>query len=809
MLSRRLIHITGVVQGVGYRPFIYQLATQYELAGSVCNDTAGVQIDVQGQWENIDAFIDQVQKKTPPLSRVDRISIKEHQLHAVSEFSIVTSDRQHDVMVSVAPDQAMCPDCYRELHDPTSPYYRYPFINCTNCGPRFTIIKQLPYDREFTSMANFALCPTCESAYHDPNDRRYHAQPVSCDHCGPHLSWFYSAEDLEPAQIKEHALQEAVNGLAKGGVIALKGIGGFHLACDATNELAVQRLRQLKHRQRKPLAIMATDLQTAQQLVVGESAEWQVLQSQAAPIVLMRRRDDGLSLARSVAPNMAFLGVMLPYSPLHVLLMEALADLGVRALVMTSANVSGVPLATQRDEIAQQFGGQLDGVLDHNREIVNACDDSVVHLAAGEIRVLRMARGFAPYSQACDGIQMPIIAVGAQQKSSVAFALPGQWMLSPYIGDIDDIDTQSRFITMSEYFPHLYQTQPKQWISDCHPGYFSTQFATEQNESVISLQHHYAHLLSVMAEHQYTKSVLGFAFDGTGWGEDETVWGGEVMVADIDGYQRIAQLKPFRLIGREQAIHQPARILYAMLLEHLSVEQIRALDLAIFKSWSPDYFDNLYRLWGSEKHSPYTSSIGRLFDGIAALLELVPTPDFEGESGLMMEQLAELLDHRYPNDPKAVQDCCYLNEKSIKSISNKCLDHDVLNASKAEHNEKGEPFCLPWNELNQLDWWPMLEVLIQDKTQHDKGWQSQVSAGFIDALAHAIVVKSQQYLELPVVLSGGVFQNRRLLNAVAQDFTQQGRQWMSGKVIPVNDGGIAAGQLWYGIHHQTQTDRAN
>lgn len=813
MLARRLIEISGVVQGVGFRPFVYQLATRHQLFGSVCNDASGVHIDVQGLSERLDRFIAELHHSAPPLSRVDQITVAEQRPHQVDAFTIVHSECENQVSVSVSPDQAMCTDCARELRDPHSRYYHYPFINCTNCGPRFSIIKQLPYDREFTSMAEFELCPDCAKAYHNPLDRRYHAQPVSCDVCGPQVTWHtpeHGQYDQTQTQTKtkqrDLAITEAAETIGQGGVIAVKGLGGFHLVCNAQNEVAVQKLRALKHRQRKPLAVMVRDVASAEQLVCGEPLEWQALSSQAAPIVLMKLRDDAQSkcfaVAPSVAPSMRYLGVMLPYTPLHLLLFDELQKWHITSLVMTSANVSGVPLATEMNQVVEQFGGQLDGVLNHNREIVNACDDSVVHFAAGAIRTLRMARGYAPYSQACEGIEHSIMAVGAQQKSSIAFAIPGQWMLSPYLGDIDDIDTQQRFIAMTDYFPSLYKTTPQQWCGDRHPGYFSTQFLHQQPGHIQTLSHHYAHLLAVMAEHRHTDSVLGFAFDGTGWGDDDTVWGGEVLVADIHGYQRVAHLRPFRLIGREQAIFEPARIVFAMLLEQMSVSEIEALALPLFRTWSHDRFTNLHRLWLAEKHSPYTSSIGRLFDGVAALIELVIKPDFEGESGLVMEQRVQLLDHRCPNDPKAVRVSDEIDKKQYISIDKEFLDHRCPNQDKAVHEMLSAQWSLIWNDQKQLDWWPMLACLVRHADSVTPQWQNQVSRRLIDELANSIVSLASNYPELTVVLSGGVFQNRQLLNRVTEQLSEQGHQWMTGKVIPVNDGGIAAGQLWYGIHHQ-------
>lgn len=756
-MIRCLIEIKGQVQGVGFRPFVYRLATEHQLKGWVSNDAQGVRIDAQGEQRLFDAFYRELLLKTPPLARIDNMTLRPLELTSFTEFCILSSRGDNEISVSVPPDQAICMDCRRELFDPNSRFYHYPFINCTNCGPRYTIIKALPYDRHQTSMVNFKLCPACACAYQNPMDRRYHAQPVSCAHCGPSVSLLSSQQTCIAKE--QQAIECAAEQLIAGGVIALKGLGGFHLVCDATSSQAVARLRDLKHRARKPLAVMVSDVSQAKHYVQGETLEWQTLTSQASPIVLMHKAmhidESRAPVADNVAPGVYCLGVMLAYTPLHLLLIEALQLRGCFApLVMTSANLSGLPLATEAQHVFTMFGSSLDSVLDHNRPIVNACDDSLVQLAAGSMRVLRMARGYAPLSFPLANRVPATLAVGAQQKSTVGFAVRNQWCLSPYLGDLNDLYTQQRFIDASHDFPKLYQAPIERWVSDGHPGYFSTQWVNEQTDSALHVQHHYAHILSVMAESQLNGPVLGVSFDGTGAGDDGTVWGGEVMITDRLGYQRIAHLRPFRLIGGEQAIREPARVLYALLLEIMQPEQIQGLNLSAFATWSASRFQNLFHLWRNAKRSPLCSSVGRLFDAWACLLGLVQTPDYEGESGLKMENAAR-----------------------------QAGDHQFA-------------LTLPWRD-QRLDWAPALQQCLTSHEASTKCWACVCSDAFISALAQAVVDIAQQYANLPLVLSGGVFQNRCLLDAIEAMFPDSACPFITGSDIPVNDSGIAAGQLWH------------
>jgi len=761
MLECRSIHITGIVQGVGFRPFVYQLAIKNRLCGWVRNDAEGVYIKVEGSKATLDVFVEQLSRQAPVLSNIEQLNIVQTTPSYQLGFKIINSSNDKQVNVGVPPDQAICHQCRDELFDKTSRYYRYPFINCTHCGPRFSIIRQLPYDRNQTSMKEFILCQSCSEDYHNPLNRRYHAEPISCERCGPYVSWC----DVQGSILltRDAAIEHAAEKIANGGVIAVKGLGGFHLVCDASQSTVVQYLRDIKHRQSKPFAVMAKDVSVARSYVYGEVLEWRALSSQVSPIVLMRKLEEEDSLVKQIAPDSPYLGVMLPYTPLHLLLFDALdrhIDGLCPMLVMTSANLSGLPLAINKDSVLQQFGSGIDGILDHNRDIIHPCDDSIVQLAAGKIRTLRLGRGCAPFRQQMTRCVPTLMAVGAQQKSSVAYSNNNYWMLSPYIGDIDTMDTQHRFECMTDYFSNLYQNKPQRLVCDNHPGYYSTAYAKRQESNPMTVQHHYAHILSVMAEHRLLSNVIGFAFDGTGLGDDNCIWGGEVLLVNHHEYQRDAFFRPFRLIGGEQAIHEPDRILFALLLECYSLMDIKALNLSAFNSWSETRFYNLYQLWKSASNSPLCSSVGRLFDAWASLLNLVGHIEYEGQSGLIIEYYA--------------------------SMTSRCTS----------------PFSFQWNEQShQIDWKDALIQSIESRVLLGDSWVTFCCQAFISALANSVILMARHHPDRVVVVSGGVFQNRLLLEQVASGLSEYHQPFFSGEKIPVNDGGIAAGQLWYAMHN--------
>lgn len=774
---RREFHIDGIVQGVGFRPFVYGLALRHALTGYVLNDANGVTIGAEGSPEQLAAFARELRELAPPLSRIDHFSerdlLREDNPDYDGQFHIKASQQQNAATVAISPDQGMCEACATDVANPKDRHHHYPFTNCTHCGPRYSIIRRLPYDRPHTAMAGFAMCPRCAAAYEDPLDRRYHAQPVSCPECGPHLSWRSGNGDVLAE--REDALQAAARALQAGALIAVKGMGGYHLICDARSESAVARLRQLKRRERKPLAVMMGSLAEAKLHVTGCEAEWNLLASQARPITLLRKRtkDDRPSdlmqqkaapLAEGIAPGIPYLGVMLPYTPLHQLLLDACAI----PLVATSANGRGSPILIECDAVVRELGGEIDGILDHNRPILHPCDDSLVQWAGGRRQTLRLARGYAPCTPSLkQAVKVPLLAVGAQQKNQLALAFGRQRIYSPYIGALHSLPMQGHFEQTLATFRDLYDLNPELLVSDRHPGYLSHQWAKsycrDHGATHLEVQHHHAHLLGVMAEHDIRGPVLGVAFDGTGLGDDGTLWGGELLLADVKGFTRVAHLRPFKLIGGEAAIREPVRQLLGLLFESYGVEDIGALDIPAIKRLSSERISNLHQLWHLGRNAPHTSSIGRLFDAVAALLGVIDTPDYEGEAGLLLEAAA-------------LQ-----------------LTPDEL------------PFPLAFG-LNQsaegplkIEWAELINTLVGERCKGTS--TASLAAGFIHAISHLVIALAGRFPGYPVVLGGGVFQNRVLMDQLVPGLEAAGRQVLTSETLPLNDGGIAAGQLWFAIHH--------
>ncbi len=761
------IIVTGIVQGVGFRPFVYRYARDEDLSGSVLNNGQGVTIEVQGKQRNIDRFLAHFDTSPPPLARIDTLSSKQvAPKQDCHDFVIVASDDNLSAVVAVSPDKSCCNTCLDEMNDPDNRHYRYPFTNCTNCGPRYTLIKALPYDRKHTSMASFAMCSRCEASYLDPLDRRYHAQPVSCPQCGPQLSLLSSEGELLAE--KDTALKETIKRLLKGEIVAIKGLGGFHLVCDATNHDAVQRLRERKRRPSKPLAVMVSSLEMAKSIVTGSQFEWDQLTSIERPITVMTKSHTcAASLSPAIAPGIDKLGVFLPYTPLHT---QLLNELGI-PIVATSANRSGEPIICDAKEILAQLCEVVDSILDHNRPIINACDDSVIQCVADEVQVLRLARGFAPLSiHNPAGSVSHHLAVGAQQKNSIAFGFADKMVLSPHIGDLFSLEAERYFEHTLATFKRLYQFSPGVVISDKHPDYAPSKWAqqfVEQNEGVkpLEIQHHHAHILSVMAVNQVKNKVLGFSFDGTGLGDDQSLWGGEALIADVNGFERVCHIKPFMLIGGEQAIKDPKRLLLAILFQQYSLDELGTLSIPILNKTDPRLIENLHKLWQAKSHCVETSSIGRIFDAVAVLLGLIEKTQFEGQAGMLLEAVANRSDDSIDAD-----ECCY----SLPVIDGM------------------------WH----LD--TLFKQLVSSVTQEPLTEQrvSAIARGFMNSIGDAVIGLAKQYSSLAVVLCGGVFQNRYLTERCITMLDEQGNERLKPHQVPINDGGIALGQLWYGLHHK-------
>lgn len=794
-LVAQSFNIKGIVQGVGFRPWIFQLAKRFQLTGHVLNDGQGVSILVQGPEMALAGFRAALDTERPPLCRIDELTVSHAQVQDLQDFTIAHSSAgQAAAIVTVGSDKSSCDACLAEIRDPNNRHFGYPFTNCTHCGPRYTIIRNLPYDRHNTAMAGFALCDACRQAYEDPMDRRYHAQPVSCPKCGPELTLRGAGGEILAK--REQALAQTIALIEQGKLLAIKGLGGFHLICDAGNHEAVTELRRRKCRPAKPLALMMPSIEFAKLYAEGSSAEWQLLSSQERPIVLMAKKQhqaDAPALSSAIAPDIDRLGLFLPYTPLHTLLLDGLQ----RPLVATSANRSGEPIITDGDEVLQQLGkpplAVVDAVLDHNRPIINGCDDSVVQMLDDELQVLRLARGYAPLSLPSKSLtnkdsgdnssnKLPsLLAVGPQQKNTLALNIGNQLYLSPHIGDLFSVEAEGYFERTLQSFQRLYRFEPGAIIRDKHPDYASSRWAERQSGRQLEVQHHFAHLLAVMAANDYSGKVLGFSFDGTGLGDDNQLWGGELLLADCQGFQRLATLSPMTLLGGEQAIREPWRLLYSLLLQNHGIEELQ--QLAVFAAEPAAKLANLGKLANSGI-GPKSHSIGRLFDAAAALLANLRLSQYEGQAGIILETLAR----------RAI--AAGKQQGAEKLGLELKLEHEL-----EPTNTRAELVLGQWQSA------PLFSALLQAwRTEPDS---ELLALAFIQAIGKGIIaaaLKARNWLkaegidELPLVLSGGVFQSRLLSEYCHRELARLEFHRLKPGLVPVNDGGIALGQLWYGLH---------
>jgi hydrogenase maturation protein HypF len=726
------ILIKGTVQGVGFRPFVYNLAKKEDLLGEVKNDATGVVIELNVTSDELESFIEALRKNLPPLAKIDHIAAQEIETKIFKDFSIAKSAQTSFKTALIPPDISICKACEKELFDPTNRRYLYPFITCTDCGVRYSIIKTLPYDRKNTSMEKFKMCSACEAEYHDPSNRRYHAQPIGCFECGPELRVKGEGRRSKKEGVVD-LIEEAVRALEDGKILAVKGVGGYHLVCDATSDEAVVRLRERKHRPGKPFAVMVEDVEIARKLAVVDMKEEALLTSKERPIVLLKAKKNSL-LSSFVAPNISKIGLFLPYTPLHLLLLKKFG----KPIVATSANVTDEPICTDQESL-ERLKDVWDMVIDHDREIVNGCDDSVVMVVAGKKVTLRRARGYAPSSVKLPfKLDQKVLALGANQKSTVAIAFDKEAILSPHIGDLDGIASVDYFHKNITSLRRIYDFIPDIVIHDKHPNYESTKYAKANFKNLKAIQHHYAHILGVMAERGIKKKVLGVAFDGTGYGDDGNLWGGEFMVCDYAGYERVAHLRYFKLLGGAKAIKEPRRVALSFLFE-LYDQKALEMDHPTLNSFSKMEQKTLFLSWQKGLNTPLSSSCGRLFDGVASLLDVCHKMSFEGESGMLLEEYYDV---------------------NIKEVY---------------------PFTLKEKEINFL---PMIEALL-----HEKSKTIAVSK-FFNTLVEIIVIISKKY-DLPVVLSGGVFQNKILLELVLKRLPDA----IISHEVPPNDGGIALGQV--------------
>ena len=734
------IHIEGTVQGVGFRPFIYQLATRLNLCGTVSNAAQGVEIVINATAVTLQSMIQSIKDELPPLATIDSLIVTKIDSKIFKDFQIISTEEEGKRTVRIPPDVSICKACEAELFDPGNRRYGYPFITCTHCGVRYSIIYDLPYDRKNTSMKFFEMCRACEEEYNNPLDRRYHAQPIGCHDCGPTLSLFDNV-GVALVATQEYMIEKAVQFLLKGKILAVKGVGGYHLVCDATNDEAVQKMRERKKRPSKPYAVMVANIELARELAVMSEQEEELLTSKERPIVLLdsKGNHEGYPYSKFVAPNMTRIGLFLPYTPLHLLLLKKLN----RPLVATSANVTDEPICINRESL-EKLQGVYDYVLDHNREIVNGCDDSVVMAVKDQQVILRRSRGYAPAS-----IKLPfkleknVLALGANQKSTIAIGFEDQVILSPHIGDLDSIGSVEYYKKNIATLERIYDFKPQVIAHDSHPNYESTKVAQQfkiQNSKFIikDVQHHYAHILGVMAQKQLTGKVLGVAFDGTGYGDDGNLWGGEFLVCDYEGYERVAHLNYFKLLGGAKAIKEPKRVALSLLFD-LYGEDALALHNPTIKAFSPSELKTYFIAWQKGLNAPLSSSVGRLFDGVASLTGVCQVMSFEGESGMMLEELYD--------------------------------------ASVKGHYTFGY-------EDGKIDVLPIVKKMLVEADT------AVAVSKFFHTLVEMIETIHKQY-DLPLVLSGGVFQNRVLLGLVLEKIPDA----IISNAIPPNDGGIALGQV--------------
>jgi hydrogenase maturation protein HypF len=784
------IQITGVVQGVGFRPFVYNLALRLGLNGWVRNTSAGVTLEVEGEKSTLDAFIRALTNEPPALAQIDTVAIKYANPNGFNTFEIIHSEAIHGAFQPISPDICICADCLHELFDPEDRRYLYPFINCTNCGPRFTIIQDIPYDRPLTTMAQFQMCPECAQEYYDPLNRRFHAQPVACPKCGP-IVWLEDKNSkIEPIadQSYDESIIKTQTLLREGRIIAVKGLGGFHLACDATNDEVVRELRIRKFRVDKPFALMMADMNVVQKHCFVNPDEARLLESKERPIVILPRKPDS-NISKDVAPNQLTLGVMLPYTPLHFLLFSKLgftrkqngsglaSTFIPEALVMTSGNLAEEPIAIDNEEARIRLAPLSDAFLMHNREINTRCDDSVVRIFQGKVNnpligkqdtvvfPIRRSRGYAPFPVNLSKDVPPVLAVGGELKNTFCLTQKNYAFMSHHIGDIENYETLKSFEDGINHFEKLFRVKPILIAHDLHPNYLSTKYALERSKSEkipsLGVQHHHAHIAACMTENNLDQNseVFGIAFDGTGFGDDGAIWGGEFFLASYRSYQRFAHLEYMPLPGGDAATRKPARIALAYLWQ-------------IGKEWEIAA-DSYFALNHEERtvlrsqlvkniNTPITSSMGRLFDAVSALVGVRQIVNYEAQAAIELESLVDE------------------NEKKTYPFE--------IDASNLD-----SPQLIRLNLL--------IESIIDDITH--KIPLPIISARFHNTISQivleVVMAMRNMYGDKPIVLSGGVWQNMTLLNKTLNLLRTEIQQVYIHKQVPTNDGGIALGQAMVSI----------
>jgi hydrogenase maturation protein HypF len=740
--------IKGIVQGVGFRPFIYNLARKHNLKGFVTNTSEGVHIEVEGVPDVLDAFHSAVVEEKPPLANITSLETVYQPVKSYSDFTIRESQTQEHRSTLISPDICVCDDCLTELFDQDDRRFAYPFINCTNCGPRYTIIKDIPYDRPFTAMQPFKMCPLCEAEYDDPANRRFHAQPNACWDCGPVVHLRDHRGGPVPA---DDPIAEARSLLKRGKIVAVKGLGGFHLAVDATNNDAVIRLRERKHREEKPFAVMASRLEEIRSFAHVKEAEELLLTSPQRPVVLLEKKSNP-QIAEQVAPRNRNYGVMLPYTPLHHLLLR---DDDVLALVMTSGNISEEPIAIDNDEAFERLGGIADYFLNHNRDICLRSDDSVLRVVGGVPRQIRRSRGYVPVPIFLDRFLEPIVACGAEWKNTICLTRGNEAFLSQHIGDLENLENLNFFEMTVQHLKRILEIEPKIIAYDLHPDYLSTQYALKQKSMVqVGVQHHHAHIAKGMAEAGLPGPVIGIALDGTGYGTDGQIWGGEVLTVEYHKFERAGHFAYIPLPGGAAAIKEPWRMAVSALYAAYGTEFLEA-DFQFLASIPEQKIKILIQMMEKGINTPMTSSCGRLFDVVAAVCGLRNEVAYEGQAAVELEAAAE------------------------------------------DDGDRVYPFEIRENEgMLQFQTETIVRAVAEDV-------QAGCSTGLISATFHntlvALFLEVCQLLRTSrglkqVVLSGGCFQNARLLTALPDALESHGFKVYTQSQVPTNDGGIALGQ---------------
>ncbi len=742
---RLKLGITGLVQGVGFRPFVFRLAEELGLRGYVLNDTTGVLIEVEGEKDKLDDFLVRIDRDKPDISKIFGLQYTFLEESGFNGFEIRESLEKGQKKAFVLPDISVCEECLNDVTDPKDRRFLYPFTNCTNCGPRFTIIETLPYDRKNTSMKNFRMCPACKKEYYLASDRRFHAQPVACRDCGPGIS-LYDCEGQLLCE-KDSAIEKVVNLIRKGYIIAAKGIGGYHLICDATSEDTVRRLRERKHREEKPLAVMFPDLDAIKREMHINLFEERTVTSIEKPVVIVEKKAS-TSLAASVSPGYNSAGVFLPYTPLHYLILKKFK----KPVIATSANISDEPIVKDEADAFARLSKTADYFLTHNREIVRRCDDSVVRIAAGRQMTVRRSRGFVPLPVTVPfRFEKPVLALGAYMNSTIALGIDDRVFISQHIGDLDTPLAMEFYEQTVNDFLRLFSVRPQAAVSDMHPAYYSTKYGERHfRDRLLKVQHHYAHILSCMTENEIpgNTEVIGFVFDGTGYGTDGTIWGGEVLTASYRSFKRAFHLCPYRLPGGDRAVKEPCRAALSLLYETLGDKAGETGFLPLTRE-EKLFFMNMIK---KNINSPVTTSMGRLFDGVASIIGLRHKVSYHAQAAAELEQLA------------------------LKS------------------DETGSyPFAIEKNIILQT---PMIRMIISDlKAETPK---EVIARKFHNTIVEIIISTAELIRKetgiLHAALSGGVFQNTILLENAFDKLRERGFIPLVHQLVPPNDGGVSLGQ---------------